>query len=134
MEYVLYYDESAIYRNQECNAGIDEVLQSLEDFRHRGIAIRVVKTSAMSDQQLRETYFRAIIPSVYKKYRIRGIFGTHRYAGCKFGRSVPALLFQDPSGAAVEDVFPHEESGRIVTIRDALTTAIRANPTRPHHV
>ena len=123
MEYLLYCSAAAIYRGPGCNDGIDEVLQRVEDFQRRGIALRVIDTATMTDQELQTVYIQAIVPSVWKKYRIRGVFGTHRYAGCKFGRSVPALLIHDPTGNRVGDVFPHEEAGRIVTIRDALMKA-----------
>lgn len=122
-EYILYCNPPATYWGLECNKGIDAVLGHLEDFRPQDRALRVVDTTRMSEQELQTAYIRAIIPSVLKKYRVRGIFGTHRYAGSKFGRAVPALVVQDPSGTRVVDVFPHEELGRIVTIHDALTRA-----------
>ena len=122
-EYLLYCNPPATYWGLECNKGIDAVLEHLEDFRPQDRALRVVDTTRMSEQELQTTYIRATLASVWKKYRVRGIFGTHRYAGSKFGRGVPALVIQDLSGATVEDLFPHEESGRIVTVHDALSRA-----------
>lgn len=130
MEYVLYCNPEAIYRGPGCNDGIDEVLQGVEDFRRQGVPLRIVDTAKMTDQEIQAAYIRAIVPSVWKKYRIRGVFGTHRYAGCKFGRSVPALLVCDPLADRVDDVFPHQEAGRIVTVREALLQAIQATASR----
>jgi len=121
MKGVLYYSPAATLSGLECNKGFDKVLQRREDFRRRGIDLRVVDTTAMSDHERQTEYIRAVLPSVLKKYRIRQVFGSRRHAGFMFGRGVPALVIQVPSGEMAEDVFPHEESGRIVTIHEFLS-------------
>ncbi|MGH7813341.1 MAG: hypothetical protein ACREQI_04985 [Candidatus Binataceae bacterium] len=128
MEYRLYCDKSKILRTLEANAGIDDAMRIAEEPRHDGIDVRIIDTSTMADKELQAIYGRAIAPSVYKRYRIRKIFGTNRYAGCSFGRGVPALLAQESERSIVEDVFPHEEPGKLVTIRDALMKAMQPAP------
>jgi len=123
-ECVLYYSPRSILRDLECNKGIDVVLEDLNEFRRQGLTFRVVDTTVMSEQEIQTAYIRATTPSVWKKYRVRAIFGTRRHAGCKFGRAVPALIIQSSSRAVVEDVFPHEEAGRIVTIREFLQDSV----------
>ena len=125
MEHVLYYNRTAILRDLACNDGIDMVLENLEEFRRQGIDVQVVDTTRMSEQELQSAYIPAIMPSVSKKYRVRRIFGSNRHAGSMFGRGVPVLVIRDPSGKTVGDVFPHEQSGQVITIHDALT---RLNP------
>ena len=73
----------------------------------------------LSPDGRRDAYARAIVPSVHKKYRVRSVFGTRKYAGTRFGRGVPALLVVE-DGRPV-DVYPHEEQdGTVVTITDYL--------------
>lgn len=122
-ELVLYYDRTAILKELPCNAGIDKALERIEEFRSQGIDVRVVDTTRMSEQELWADYSRATEPSIWKKYSVRQIFGSRSRSGWLFGRGVPALLVQEPSGNAVADVFPHNESGRIITIHDALNQA-----------
>jgi hypothetical protein len=124
-ELVVYCDRAAILRSIPCNDGIDKALERLEELRSRGIDVKVVDTARLSDQEIQANYFRAIQPSVRKKYSVRQIFGSRSRSGWLFGRAVPALLVQEPSGKAVADVFPHKELGRIVTIHDALNDDAR---------
>src|SRR5260370_37758727 len=122
-ELVLYCDRAAILRELPCNDGIDKVLERLEEFRSRGIDVKVVETARMSEQEIQANYFRAIEPSIRKKYSVRQTFGSRSRPAWLFGRAVPALLVQDSSGQGLADVFPHNESGTIVTIHDALNRA-----------
>ncbi len=125
MKIELYCDRAAILRGVPCNDGIDKALERIEQLRAQGSDVQVVDTGRMSDEEIQANYFRAIQPSVRKKYSVRQIFGSRSRSGWLFGRAVPALVVQEPSGGAVADVFPHNESGRIVTIQDALN---RVNP------
>ncbi len=125
-EYVLYCDPSAILSGLECNEGIDEVLKAREEYPRKGIALRVVDSGQMSEQEIKATYFRAIQPSVLKKYRVRQIFGSRKHAASLFARGVAALVVQDSASHVPDDVFPHREAAGIVTIRDALNRALPA--------
>jgi hypothetical protein len=121
-EYVFYHTPSAILRELPCNAGIDEALERIENLRRRGLNVRVLDMMQMSEHEIWSAYIRdAMPPSVMKRYPIRQIFGSRRQSGFLFGRGVPALIVQAPSGEMAEDVFPHEESGRIVTINQFLS-------------
>ena len=126
MEYVLYCDATAILSGLECNKGIDEVLKDCGEYRRKGIELNIVDTSQMSEREIQADYLRAIQPSVRTKHPVRQIFGSRKRSGWLFGRGVPALIIQDPVRNAPEDVFPHRESDRIVTIHDALNRALSA--------
>lgn len=121
MNYVFYCDRSAILRGLPCNAGIEEALKGIEDLRRHGVKVRIVDTAQISTDELQTAYMGIITPSVMKKYPIRQIFGSRRQSGFMFGRGVPALVVYGPSSTVQEDVFPHEESGRIVTINEILS-------------
>lgn len=120
MKIELYCDRTKILRGLPSNDGIEKALERLEELRTQGNDVQVVDTGHMSEEEIQTKYFRAIQPSVQKKYSVRQIFGSLSRSGWLFGRGVPALVIQDPSGEGVADVFPHNESGRIVTILDAL--------------
>jgi hypothetical protein len=119
MKYRLYYAPAAVLRELPCNAGIDAALARAEELRRRGVAVELVDTSTMEPGELQGRYIEAIIPSVLKKYRVRQVFGSRRRAGWLFGRGVPALAVVGPSGA-VEDIYPHDRAGKVVTISDFL--------------
>jgi hypothetical protein len=117
MKYRLYYAPAAVLRELPCNAGIDAALARAEELRRRGVSLELIDTSAMEPGELQGRYIEAIMPSVLKKYRVRQVFGSRRRAGWMFGRGVPALAVVGPSGT-VEDVYPHDRAGKVVTISD----------------
>jgi hypothetical protein len=92
-------------------------LNRIEELRRQG-KVRVVE---LSDDEVQPAYLRAITPSVKRKYPIRQVFGSRQYSASLFARGVPALVVQSASGTMAEDVFPHKESERIVTIHEALS-------------
>ena len=113
----LYFNRAELSSGMDCNRGIETVIAKAEEFQ-----LDLIETSKMPEEELRAEYTRAIIPSVWKKYRIRQIFGSRRHSGFMFGRNVPALLIEnDPRGISPEDVYPHEKDGRIITIYEYLT-------------
>jgi hypothetical protein len=126
MKIELYCDRTAILREIPCNDGVDKALERLEEFRAQGIDAQVVDTSHMSDEEMQANYFRAIQPTARGKYSVRQIFGSRSRSRWLFGRGVPALVVEEPSGV-VADVFPHNESGKIVTILDGLNGAGQFN-------
>ena len=129
LTYELFYDPdlSTVFVTHAQNDGVRDVLERLDDFRKKGLAIEGRNTAKMSATDLEHAYIRAILPSVYRKYRVRRIFGSNRQAGLFFGRGVPALLISDPTHKTPGDVYPHEEAGRIVTIHDFLTELLSTN-------
>jgi hypothetical protein len=126
LQYELFYDPdvSTIFETHPQNKGIRDVLEHIDDFRIGGVSIEKRDTAKMSATELEHAYIRAILPSVYRKYRVRRIFGSNRQAGLLFGRAVPALLISDPTHKTPGDVYPHEQAGRIVTIHEFLTQLI----------
>ena len=117
MKYLLYRAPAAVLRELACNAGIDVALARAEELRRHGIPIELVDTSGMGSGELQGRYIEAIGASVVKKYRVRQVFGSRRRAGWLFGRGVPGVVVVGPSGT-VEDVYPHERAGELVTISD----------------
>lgn len=85
--------------------------------KEAGVEYRAVDVSELSREELEEAYARlAVTPSVRNGYRIKHIFGTNKYPGSKFGKDVPALVILE--NGKPQDVYPHEEGGRLVTIKD----------------
>jgi len=117
MKYVLYHEPAAVLRELACNAGIDTALARADELRRRGIPVELVDTSGMGPGELQGRYIEAIGASVLKKYRVRQVFGSRRRAGWLFGRGVPGLVVVGPSGT-VEDLYPHERAGKLITISD----------------
>jgi hypothetical protein len=126
MKYELFFDPdlSTIFDTHPQNKGIRDVLEHIDDFQKKGIPIEKRNTAKMSATDLEHAYIRAIVPTAYRKYRVRRIFGSNRQAGLFFGRGVPALLISDSSHKAPGDVYPHDQAGRIVTIHDCLTKLV----------
>ena len=114
---VFYCTRSAIVRALECNADIDVALNRIEELRRQG-KVRVVE---LNDDEVQTAYLRATTPSVKKKYPIRQVFGSRHHSASMFARGVPALIVQSESGTMAEDIFPHKESQRVVTIHEALS-------------
>lgn len=79
-----------------------------------------IDTSKLTEADRMRGYFDAVGPSVLKKYKIRQVFGSRPNSGWLFGKTVPALIVIDPEKRFPEDVFPHKETGRVVTIREFL--------------
>lgn len=113
----LYYDPSGKGRE-----GADSTAERDFDLLGRaikeaGVEYRAVDVSVLESDELEEAYARlAVTPSVRKGYRIKHLFGTNKYPGSKFGRDVPALVVLEDGKP--QDVYPHEEGGRLVTIKD----------------
>jgi hypothetical protein len=120
-KYTLFCDaDSSVILDLPQNKGICDVLASIKDLRRLGIAIEHKNSATTSATDLEHDYAKAIVPSVYRKYRVRQMFGSSRRAGLFFGRGVPALWVH-PDGDDPGDIYPHEKDGRIVTISEFLT-------------
>jgi|SRR5208282_894171 len=134
MEYVLYMNLSnpaAIYREVPCNNGIETVRPLLDELRRRGESVQIRNTAEMNKPELMTAYISdAAVAAVYGKYRVRNVFGSNRQPGSSFGQGVPALSVRDPSAKTAPNVYPHNASGRYVTICEFLTQLL-ANPAKP---
>lgn len=121
-EYEFYYDPGDVLDAPENR----ELSRATRRIREAGATYRVIDAGKMTREQAEQTYIeRAVPPSVTRRYRVRRVFGTNKYAGGFFGKGVPALVVLEDGRPA--DVYPHEEQdGTIVTINDYLDRQQRA--------
>ncbi len=120
MKLVLYYDSDTEPLQAPANAGFQEALSVAQALQQKGSPIQLVNTIRLNQEELQKAYFDAVVASVQKKYRIRQVFGSRRRSGWFFGRGVPALLVYGHSQKVPDEVYPHERTGRIVTIKEFL--------------
>jgi len=120
----LYFDPNCkVFEAPEPeNEGFLAVPGLVEELQRRGIQIEVKDTGRMTEEERQEAYWKATTATRRKKFKIRQIFGSQRQGGGPyFGKQVPALLVYKEKGASYpEDVYPHEEKGEIVTIKELL--------------
>jgi hypothetical protein len=128
MKYILYMNlsnPSSIYRDSECNKGVDRVPALLDEIRRRGEAVQIRNAAEMSKEELLTAYFsEAAVAAVYGKYRVRTVFGSNRQPGVAFGQGVPALSVRSLSADKAPNVYPHNMSGRYVTICEFLNQVL----------
>lgn len=125
-EIKLFYDPRDVERRPE-NEGLygADPGRLLSRVKEAGLSYDVIDVSAMRRDELEDMYSRlAVTPSVRKRYRVKRIFGTNKYPGCRFGKGVPALIVLEDGRP--QDVYPHEEGGKIVTIKDYVDELERA--------
>ncbi len=103
---------------------VEEIRAMLEQLTTRGVRFEIVETSTLPDEALMEAYLEAVKSAVWRKYRVRQVFGSQRHPGRLFGKEVPALVVYERENHAPSDVYPHEEGGRIVTIREFLESMV----------
>jgi hypothetical protein len=118
----LYFDPGGQVFDQPENAGFSEVPGLLENLRQRGIQVDVRNTGEMTEEERQAAYRKAVAVAIKSKYKIRQVFGSRRRGGgLHFGKEVPALLvYQERGDPNAQDVYPHDENGRIITIREYL--------------
>jgi hypothetical protein len=104
---------------------LEEIRAMLEQLATRGVRFEIVETSTLPDEALIKTYLEAVTPAVWRKYRVRQVFGSQRHPGRLFGKEVPALVVYEGENHVPTDVYPHEEGGRIVTIREFLESMLQ---------
>jgi len=112
------------FYHDEQKSNIEEVsrlIKKLQNLKKKNIQIKIMDISSMSKDEIFKIYERAWRPSVYKKYKIRCVFGSHRQPGILFGKK-PALLVYETEAEYPTDVYPHDIHGKVVTIEDFLTT------------
>jgi hypothetical protein len=106
---------------------MQEVLEKLKKLKDAGVDVKIIDVVGWTRDMLYELYMEAVKAAVkkgYTGYRIRKIFGSARDSFKYFGREVPALFVRDHN-EELEDVYPHEEGGRIITISAFLNSAIQ---------
>jgi hypothetical protein len=126
MHLKLYFDSTRNILSVPANQGFSEVLDILKKLKkERKVVSEIVDTKNFSKENLWDVYSQAMVPSVFKKFKLRQIFGSRRRSASFFGREVPALLVFEKTEDQPEDVYPHEEMGRIITIKDFLERFLR---------
>ncbi|MFC2012627.1 hypothetical protein ACFLVU_05805 [Chloroflexota bacterium] len=103
------------------NKGLPNVTNLLKLLQRKGIDSQIIDIDSLSDEEALKAYSDAVVPSVFKKFGIRRVFGSRRRSGVLFGREIPALLVYDDDQEYPSDVYPHDEGqGKIVTIEGFL--------------
>lgn len=102
---------------------LKQILSDIDALEKLGVPCERIDTAKMTEDEVTSAYFEATFPSVYKKYRIRQIFGSRRSSGWLFGKQVPALLVFGDGDKYPTDVYPHEEMGKEVTIEEYMRVA-----------
>lgn len=107
---------------------IPKILSALDRLQKKDIPSTKIDVSKMSEEQIGHTYIEATIPSVYRKYKIRQVFGSRKNSGWLFGKQVPALLVYDDESKYPSDVYPHDMHDREVTIEEFLDSLLEEVP------
>ena len=101
---------------------LEEIRSLLSKLREKSVSVDFVDTAKIPESELKEFYTTSVIvPSIKKKYKISGLFGTRRAAGCFFGRERPGLVVYREGATTPVDVYPHDLNGRRITITDYLS-------------
>ena len=103
---------------------LTKILSSINKLGKTNVSCVKADVSKMTDEEIGHIYIEATIPSVYKKYRIRQIFGSRRSSGWLFGKRVPALLVYEDGAKYPSDVYPHDDHGKEVTIEEFLNSLL----------
>lgn len=131
MRMKLYYrTDSWLEAQANRDFQLGDIRAMLEQLANRGVQLEIVETSALSDEALMKAYLEAAMPAVWRKYRVRQVFGSKRHPGCLFGKGVPALVVYEKENHLPTDVYPHEEGSRMVTIRAFLESLLQGKAER----
>ena len=121
MELKLYYSTTIEPFDDPRNDGFGDAFSLLKQVEKRGIKCEATDTSRLTAEQIGEAYIHSVVgPTQLKKYRVRQVFGSARHSGWLFGKQVPALVVYSSGSQVPEDVYPHDELGHIVTIKEYL--------------
>jgi hypothetical protein len=108
------------------NRGLEDVPILLGRAGQVGANAEDVDTAKMTEEDRFDYYSRhAVVPSFVNRYAIRQVFGSRRRGGTFFGREIPALIVMANGDKSPIDVYPHQEGGNIVTIRDFLVSFMK---------
>ncbi len=100
---------------------LEAIRSLLGKLKEKAVSVKEVNTAEIPKSELKEFYTSSVIlPSIKKGYKISSLFGTRRDAGCYFGREQPGLVVFREGAEAPDDVYPHDESGRRITIEEFL--------------
>ena len=106
---------------------LKEIRGLLGKLKEKGVSADFIDTAKIPESELKEFYTtKVIVPSIKNKYKISGLFGTRRSAGCFFGRERPGLVIYREGAKTPVDVYPHDADGRRITIADYLRERLSA--------
>jgi hypothetical protein len=127
MKLKLYYARGSEI-DSPANEGLEKALECLPHLEAKDIPVEIVDSNKLSREELRQAYFDACQPAVFKHIGVRLVFGSRRRGGGPFfGKEVPALLvYEEEQGKYPSDVYPHQKpgGGPLVTIKDFVLTLI----------
>lgn len=112
-----------LFYRANSKAQLNEIRSILEELAARGVQLEMVETSTLSNEALMRAYLEAVMPSVWRKYRVRQVFGSKRHPGRFFGKEVPALVIYE--NGHPRDIYPHEENGQVISIKAFLESFLR---------
>jgi len=98
---------------------VSRLIKKLQNLKRKNTQLKITDVSSIPKDEIFKIYANAWKPSVYKKYKIRRVFGSHRQPGIRFGIK-PALLVYESEAEYPTDVYPHDVHGREITIDDFL--------------
>lgn len=116
MQLEFYYDSIRSDRKL-----VEKITSKLKKLKGKVANIKSVDICNETKDKRYDLYSKTWTPSVFKKYRIRKVFGTQRNPGTLFGE-VPALLVYDDSDNFPSDVYPHDKHGKVETIEEYLNS------------
>lgn len=127
MRLKLYYARGSEI-DDPANEGLEDALRRLPRLEAKDIPVEIVDSNKLSREELRQAYFDACQPAVFKHIGVRLVFGSRRRGGGPFfGKEIPALLVYEEAAKYPSDVYPHQEQGGgpVVTINDFISTLMR---------
>lgn len=119
MRLEFYYD-----KREGNQTRVKEILELLEKAKKRGIKCEIRDLNGVHQGDVFKIYEKAWRPSIWKRYKLRTVFGSHRRPGIFFGKKEPALLVYEENSDYPMDVYPHDDHGRISKIEEALREII----------
>jgi len=98
---------------------VSKLTEKLLNLKKKNLQLKIIDISNIPKDEVFKIYANAWRPSIYKKYKIRRVFGSHRQPGILFGKK-PALLVYEAEPEYPTDIYPHDAHGRIVTIEEFI--------------
>ncbi len=125
LKIVLFYSRTPARGWEEELKGIKTLL---EETRGSSVVVEERDLTGYDQEGRIDLYLKyAIPPSIFRRYRIRKIFGSRKYPGFLFG-NVPALVVYYASSRFPAEIYPHETGiGSVVFLpSDFLRIALQA--------
>ena len=125
MKLVLFYTHTPM---KGWERELDEIKALLREIERQNVVVEEWDLTGYDREERRELYLKfAVPPSIFRRYGIRGIFGSRRDPGFLFG-DIPALIVYYATSRFPVEIYPHEIGiGSLVFFpSDFLRIALRA--------